>query len=349
MATIDIQAIIDEWGARYTPEGQTTQDIKRQLFAPSETEAFFRTVPNDGDYFKSSFATINEVTQAFSIPFVDKGTLTFKPWETKLGEYKVDQNFVPDRFRNSWLGFLANIKEVDRSKWPILIWYVQQMLIPKINEEQEEEQAYWGWQLTGYDPATPVVDGATYVREFTAESAVTPANAAVDGIHTQIAKMRTQSRCVVNNSGAWSTTPETFVTEVEEWMQAIDPKLRRKLDFVFMSEDLKNRYSDGRRIKYNMNYAQVADLMAIDKTNAKVQALHSMAGAGDHVWATPAENRVRPIAKDSNGMFDMQKADRAVKMLNDWKKVLTFEVTEFVVTNDQGGVITAGIITERYS
>jgi hypothetical protein len=74
-----------------------------------------------------------------------------------------------------------------------------------------------------------------------------------------------------------------------------------------------------------------------------------MAGAGDHVWTTPAMNRVRPIAKDSNGRFDVQKADRAVKMLNDWKKVLTFEVPEFVVTNDQGGVITAGLITERYS
>jgi hypothetical protein len=347
MATINIQAIIDEWGARYTPEGQTTQDIKKQLFAPSETEAFFRTLPNDGDYFKSSLSTIDEVTQAFSIPFVDKGTLTFKPWETKLGEYKVDQNFVPDAFRNSWLGFLANIPEVDRSKWPILEWYVREMLLPKINEEQEEEQAYWGWQVTGYD-ATPEVVGTTYVRELASASAASPANAAVDGIHTQIAKMRTASRCVVNNSGAWSTTPETFVTEVEDWMQAIDPKLRRKLDYVFMSEDLKNRYQDGRRIKYNMNYAQVSDLLGIDKTTAQVQSLHSMAGAGDHVWTTPAINRVRPIAKDSNGMFDMQKADRAVKMLNDWKKVLTFEVPEFVVTNDQGGVITAGIITARY-
>jgi len=347
MATINIQAIIDEWGARYTPEGQTTQDIKTQLFAPSETELFFRSVPNDGDYFKSSYSTIDEVTQAFSVPFVDKGALTFKPWETRLGEYKVDQNFVPDRFRNSWLGFLANIKEVDRSKWPILIWFVREMLLPKINEEQEEEQSYWGWQLTGYD-AIPEVVGSTYVREFAAETSATPANAAVDGIHTQIAKMRTASRCVVNNSGAWSTTPETFVTEVEEWMQAIDPKLRRKLDYLFMSEDLKNRFQDGKRIKYNAYYAQEADLMAIDKTTTKVQALHSMAGAGDHVWTTPALNRVRPISKDSNGMFDMQKNDRAVKMLNDWKKISTFEVPEFVVTSDQGAVIDAGLITARY-
>ena len=351
MADFNIDAIIAEFGARYTPEGQTAKDIKTQLFAPSETEAFFMNVPTDGDYYKSAFATVDEVTQAFSIPFVSKGEVAFEPWQTKLGEYKVDQLFFPDKFRNSWLGFLANIAEVDRSKWPVLLWYVRELLTPKINEEQEEEQSFWGWQKTG-NAATPVVNGTTFIRQFataTASTVATPANAAVDGIHTIIARMRAAGRATVNNSGAWSTDPVIFCTEVEEWVQAVNPKLRRKLDFLFMEEDLKNRYVDGRREKYNKNYAQESDLLKIDKVNMSVQALHSMVGAGDHVWATPAMNRIRPISKDSNGVFDLQKVDRSVKLLNDWKKVLTFDVPEFVVSNDRGGVITTELITERYS
>lgn len=351
MADFNIDAVIAEFGARYTPEGQTAKDIKTQLFAASETEAFFSNVPNPGDQYKSAFATVDEVTQAFSIPFVAKGTATFEPWETKLGEYKVDQLFFPDKFRNSWLGFLANIAEVDRSKWPVLLWYIRELLLPKINEEQEEEQSYWGWQKTGL-AAIPVVDGATFVRQFdsaTASTVATPANAAVDGINTIIARMRAAGRATVNNSGVWSIDPVTFCTEIEEWVQAINPKLRRKLDFLFMEEDLKNRYVDGRREKYNKNYAQEADLMKIDKVMMSVQSLHSMVGAGNHVWATPKMNRIRPISKDSNGIFDLQKVDRSVKLLNDWKKVLTFDVPEFVVTNEQGGVISAGLITERYS
>ena len=116
-----------------------------------------------------------------------------------------------------------------------------------------------------------------------------------------------------------------------------------------MTETLEKRYIDGRREKYNMYYAQVSDLKAIDGSNMKVQALDSMTGAGDHVWATPAMNRVLPIAKDSNGIFDIQKEDRGIKILNDWKKVNTFKVAEFVVTNDQGGAITAQMITDHYS
>jgi len=348
MDVINIADIITEWGARYTPEGQSLKDIKKQLFSPSETEALFMNMPTDGDYYKSTFVTIGDVTQAFSIPFVPKGGTTFDAYETKLGEYKIDQVMTPDRFRNSWLGFLATIEEADRSKWPIIQWYIQNLLLPKVEEEQEEEQSYWGWQLTGYN-ATPVVNGTTYVRQFLNASAVTPANAAVDGIHTIIAKMRTAGRCTVNNSGAWSATPATFCTQIEDWMQAIEPNLRRKLDYLFMSESLKNRYTDGRRIKYNVNYGQESDLFAIDKVSTKVKSLHSMAGAGNHVWATPKENRIRPLKKDKPGIFDVQKENRTVKILSDWKKVLTFDVPEFVVTNDQGGVITAGMITARYS
>lgn len=348
MDPINIDDIISEWGARYTPEGQTAKDIKTQLFAPSETEALFMNVPTEGDYYKSSFVTIGEVTQAFAIPFVSKGGTTFQPWETKLGEFKIDALMTPDRFRNSWLGFLATIAEADRSKWPIIQWFIQKLLLPKAEEEQEEEQAYWGWQLSGF-AGTPVVNGATFVRQFASANAATPANAAVDGIHTIIARMRAANRCTVNNSGVWSTDPVTFCTEIEEWMQAIEPNLRRKLDYLFMEETLKNRYIDGRREKYNKYYAQEGDLLVIDKVPTKVKSLHSMVGAGDHVWATPAMNRIRPISKDRPGIFDVQKADRSVKILNDWKKVNTFDVPEFVVTNDQGGVISAGLITARYS
>jgi hypothetical protein len=348
MADFNIDAIIAEFGARYTPEGQTERDIKTQLFAASETEAFFSTVPNTGDYYKSAFATIDEVTQAFGIPFTSKGGSTFEPWETRLGEYKVDQLFTPDRFKNSWAGFLAATAEVDRSKWPVIMWYMVNLLLPKITEEQEEEQSFWGFQKTGVN-ASPTVNGTTFVRTFANDTTATPANAAVNGIHTIIAKMRAAGRSIMNNSGVWSTDPLEFVTEVEEWIQAVEPKLRRKMDFLFMEEALKNRYIDGRREKYNKSYAQEADLLLIDKSIIKVQSLHSMVGAGDFVWMTPALNRIRPIAKESNGIFDLQKADRSVKIMTDWKKVSTFDVPELVVHNDRGALITAELITERYS
>lgn len=348
MSLIDITAVVTEFLARYTNEGQMMKDIRKQLFQQSVTEKFFKKRPWDNDYYRSVYATIDEVLQAFAIPFVKKGTLTFKPWEQKMGEFKIDDLMTPDNFRASWLGFLVEIAEPDRSKWPILKWYIMEMLLPSVEQDMEEKVAYWGWQVTGRS-ATPVVDGATFVREFdNADTTVLPANATMDGIRTQIIKMVDQGRANVLNTGALSADPETFCTQIEDFVAAIPRTHRSKMDYLFMSEDLANRYADGRRAKYNVYYAQEGDLKAIKNSKIKVQALPSMDGS-EKIWTTPPSNRTQPVKSDNKGKFDVQKQDRSVKLLNDWKKLLTLDVPELVYTNDLENAITAGDITTYYS
>ena len=350
MATIDISAIISEFGAKYTDEGQMMKDIKKQLFAQSETEKFFGKRPHKDDTYKSGYATIDEVVQAFAIPFVAKSTLVFQPWETKLGEFKIDQLFTPDNFRGSWLGFMAEIKKVDRSKWPILKWYIQQMLLPRSEEDLEQAIAYRGWMWTGIN-AVPTVNGTTLVRERIDETTVglnTKANGAMNGIHAQIVKMVQASRAVVIATGALNADPATFCGQIEDWVEAMQPELRAKCDFVFMSEANVNKYMDGVRAKYNANYKQEDSLVAIKNSRLKVQSLRSM-DASDNIWATPANNRIMPIHADNTGKFDVQKSDRSVKLLTDYKKTLAFDVPEFVVTNDLENTISAGDITNYYS
>ncbi|MEM8564929.1 MAG: hypothetical protein AAGF85_00615 [Bacteroidota bacterium] len=343
---MDISQIVAEFEARYQNQGQTARDIKKQLFEPSTTESYFRLIPWDQDYYRSSYADIDEVTQAFSVPFVAKSTSSFAGHEQKLGEFKIDVLRTPDKLRRSWLGFLVNIAEKDRSKWPIIRWMITEQIIPKSKEEMEIQQSYWGWEVTGYN-ASPTVDGATFVRQLIADNVVSPANAAVDGIRKQIIKLVADGRANVLNSGAWSTDPVTFVEEIEAWVLLIPRVHRDKMDFLFMSEALRNRYIDGRREKYNMNYAQETDLEAIDKVSMKVKMLPGMDGS-EKIWTTMPMNRVRPVHEDNTGRFDIQKLDRQVKLLNDWKMVLTVDVPEFVYTNDLENAITAGDITARY-
>ncbi|MBA3899391.1 MAG: hypothetical protein H0X62_04135 [Bacteroidetes bacterium] len=345
MPQFNISALVAEWGARYTNEGQTMKDIKAQLFAPSETELFFSKRPTEGDYFKSAYATIDSVTQGFSIPFLPKSAGAYLPWETRLGEFKVDDLFTPDQHRASWAGFLANIQEVDRSKWPVIKWWIQEMLIPKTHEEMEEDIAYYGWQKTA--DGTAAIDGTTLVRVI-APNTTTKANTAMNGLKHTFVRMVAAGRCNVINTGALAAGDVDFVTQVENFVQDIDPALRKKCDFLFMSTANKNKYRRGRRAKYNTNYLQEADLLEVDNSNIKVQDLHSM-GNSDKIWTTPERNRIMPIHKDNTGVFDVQKADRSVKILNDWKKVITFDVPEFVVTNDRDNTFTAGNITALYS
>lgn len=338
-------ALVAAFNAVYTDEGQTVQSIKKQLFEAQRDESFFNLVPWSQDRYKSAYATIDGVLQAFSIPFATKGTTTFKPNYVDLGEFKIDKLETPDQLRHTWLGFLANIEEAKRADWPIILWIIREMIIPKAKEEEISQVLWRGWKYTGFD-ATPVVDGSTFVRELTDESTVNPANASGDGIWIQM--LKNLSRLNVIATGALSTDPATFCTQVEDFVAAIPPALRSRIDYLFMAENLRNRYADGRRVKYNANYLQEADLVAIKNSMIKVEYLRAMDGS-DKFFATPAMNRVRPTHTDNTGMFDVQPFDRQVKLLSDWKKIWAFDVPEYVVTNDLENTITAQNITDYYT
>lgn len=344
---MDIDLIIAEWQAKYIDQGQTAKDIKTELFAQDDISAYFQRVPEKNTHYRSAYASVDEVLQAFSVPFNSKSTTTFKPWEQKLGEFKIDKTLTPDRLRQSWLGFLANITEADRSKWPIIEWMIRQQLIPRAKADYINKVAYWGWQMTAFD-ATPVVDGATFVRELATENAVLPANAAMDGIRTQLAKMSAAGRLNEVTVGAWDALAADFCTQVEEFAMQIPTQYRSQIDFLFMSEDFRNKYRDGRRAKYNMYYAHEPDLDLIKDTNIRVKGTIAMA-TSEQVWCTNAANRKYAVKADMTGKFDTQKADRSVKLLSDWSTLLTFDVPENIWSSDHELTISAGDITDHYS
>ena len=210
MPTLDITEVIAEWGAKYVNEGQTARDIHVQVFEQDDFSSLFTKIPESDEVYKSAYSSISSVLQAFSIPFTPKGQATFVPWEQRLGEFKIDDTMVPDNFRKSWLGFLAEFfKDPDRSKWGIIEWFIRQLIIPKSKEEFFQEAAFYGWQYNGF-AGTPTVDGSTFVRQLTNANNPTPANASVDGIHTQLAKMNAAGRLNVIAMGAPPTNAVEF-------------------------------------------------------------------------------------------------------------------------------------------
>jgi len=347
MGDINIAALVAAWMAKYTDNGQSFKDIRTQLFQPTVSEQFFRLRPNGSSTtFKSVYATVDSVLQAFTYQFAPKGGATFKPWEIELGEFKIDDILYPDKLKHSWAGFVHDPENKDRSKWGIVEWYIRASLLPKAIEEYENETFFWGWKKTGFD-ATPTVDGSTFERELADANAPLPANAAVDGIRTQIIKMVDSGRVAPVASGAIEAAPKDFCNQIEDFVSGVDRLVQNKLDYLFMSEELAERYVDGRVEKYNMNYQQVEKIDRVKRTNIQVVGLPSMKGS-EKIWATPKENRVLVRKSNQTGRFNVQVADRGVKFLNDWDKIATFEVPELVVTNDLENAITAGDIAARY-
>lgn len=345
--TINIDDLILEFGEQYIPGGQTAKSIKQQLYAVASIEEDFRMVPENGSHYVSVYSSISEVLQAFSIPFVTKGNLTFQPVKYELGEFKIDAQISPDKLWKSWLGFLAELNEVDRSKWTFIQWVIQNKLIPKAKEDYIKNVIYRGWKKTGFN-ASPTVDGATFTREFSSENIQLPANASMDGILTILRKL--SSRVNIVTLGAFSTTPLTFVGQVETFVDALPQEARDQIDFIYMSEYWRNIFREGNRQKY-FNGGAAIDKTLLDqifnKESITVKVDPSMTSTSK-LWCTPKDNRVRPTKVDASGRFDIQKDGRLVNVMTNWAKALVFDVPELVYTNELEMTISSGDLSTYY-
>lgn len=337
---IDISEIIQEWGATYRDEGQTAKDIKKKLFFEDDLSAHFSMRPNASSTFRSTFASATEVLQAFSIPFTPKGNIAFLPWEQRLGEFKLDFLITPDTLWPSYMGFLAELDKPERKNWTFVKWAILELFLPQAEEDFILKVAYKGWQYNGFQ-AVPVVNATTFVRTLpdAMKSSPLPANASMDGVQLQIAKMIGLGRVTPIVVGAWvKNDPVAFCTQIEQFMRQVENPLRQKIDKLFASEELVDLYVDGRRLKYNLHYRQEADLFLIEKTNARMTKSMSMEGS-DQVWGTHPKNRVKPTKVKKGGSFDLQAFDRSVKALKNYNLVLTFEVPEHIVTSEHDTTI----------
>lgn len=350
---LNITDLITEFGAYYEDRGQGEKDIRSQLFKTDDFSELFTLQPTDNDIYRTTYQTASSVLQGFVKRFTSKGGGAMEPWSQLLGHFKIDMKVAPDDYAESFIGFLANLKEVDRSQWPMIAYIIRTIILPKAKEENFTDVNYWGWKFTGEVASSPTVNGTSFVRQLTTAiiDAGVPPNSSADGIHTIIARMHAAGRLGAEVAmGAIPSDEEDFCSYVETMFadSSIHTELRKKIDYAMMSTELYKKYREGRRLKYNLAYRAEVNLDEIKDTNIMVRGSDAMFGS-NQIWATPAFNR-KLVRKSNNlGKFDVQKLDREVKLLSDWKENLALDYPEFVVVNDQDLTISAGLITTYYT
>jgi len=313
---ITITDVVSEYGDYYLNHGQNQANLMQKLHRPSTTANFFRTIPTMDTVLRMGTSEMNRVLQPFQKNFTPIGTLTFKPNPILLFNLKVDKQEWPDDIVNSWLGFLEG-EGINRAEWPLVRWMLEAHIIPQAIEDFELNEAFAGV----YAAPTPLTAGA--------------AGTAMDGIKQLFADNSSKVNTIA--SGAVPTDPVDFVDYVDNLFFAlIDKEERKRIDYVFMNEDLHLRYRQGKRTAYNINYAQEADLdRLIDFPNAKVAGLPSM-GTDDVIWATRAENRVRALKKAEFANFKVgEYAERLVSVFADFWTGFGFPRYESVYKTDQ--------------
>ena len=316
--TITSSQVVSDFGAYYIDAGQNENNIHARLMEKFDSLDSFRVIDTQGDtVLREANASYSEVLQSFQKTFTPKGGITFTPKAISLRNMKVDESFYPDDLKNQWLAFLTS-NNLDRETWPFVRYFIEQYVLNQIKHDLETKAIYTG--------------------VYAAPTAGTANNAVdtMDGVKKIINDATTAGDIVSIVTGAPSTDPVTFCTQIEDFCAAT-PELYWSVPMdLNMSRKLRLRYRQGKRIKYNMYYAQVADLDKVENfDNITVEALPSMTGASK-IWMTPTINAVAGIMGGSNqSIVQVEKVDRNVKVYTDFWLGIGFIDDGVVFTNDQ--------------
>lgn len=321
--SINATDVVTQFGAYYKPGSDNQKNLRNMLYKVIETAQYFQNRPTSDTIYRGTLASLTRVVQPFQTGYTPISTTTFKANQFNLFQLKIDLQEDPDTLEATYLGFLADQPEQDRSKWPFVRWWIENHVMPKKDEDLELAEYFAGI----YAAPTPNTAG--------------PAGTSMDGLKKVIRGYNTGGRTNFGNGpiamGAPAADDADFCTQIEEFVGSINTVIRGKLDMLFTNKDLELRYKRGKRKKYNMFYAQESDLLSVaDFPSIKVKGLESHASS-DLIWATIPANRIRPQKKAelANTLLVQQFAPRVVSAYTDWWEALNFEVPEFIIHNDQ--------------
>lgn len=316
--TITPTDVISQFGSYYIDNGQNMKDLLMRPFTAFGTREAFTNVPTEDTQLRWSDVTVSEVLQPYQDTFTDKGSVTFKPVTIDLQQVKIDAKFNPNNLVYSWLGFLTTTKN-DRTTWPFVRWFIEIYLMNQVMEDLEKKVIFFGDKVA----PTPGTAGA----------AIEVMDGIKEILKAKIAAGSTSAIAV----GAPPADPVDFVSYMETLVKSIDEVYWTKNITFNMSRSLAVLFKEGMQKKYNLNYAQVAETMAIRNfENFKVAGRDSMRGSNT-VWGTPIENAVFATKGFGNASaFEVEKIDRNVKIYSDFHIGLGFLLGDLIFTNGEG-------------
>lgn len=326
--SIEVAQVVAQYGAYYKPGSDNQKNLRNMIYKAKETAMLFQDRPTEDTIYRGNSASLNRVIQPFQKAFTPISTISFKPNQFSLFKLKIDLQETPDDLEATYLGFLANIAEVERAKWPFVKWWLEQHVMPKADEDLETAEYFGGV----YQAPVDGVAGA--------------AGTAMDGLRKVIRGYNIAGRTNLGNgaiaTGAPAADDADFCTQVEGFFEGVPSVFRKKMDVICMSPENELKYRRGKRAKYGKDFnfltnTGVSALLTLeDFPGVVVKGLESHAGS-DLLWTSLANNRIRPTKKAavSKTMLVKEFAPRTVSAYTDWWEALNFEVPEFVFHNDQ--------------
>ena len=312
---ITTTAIVQEYGAYYIDAGQNKKRILNMLSQGSEIVKYATPIKTDDTIFRLANATFHSLVQPFQKTFTQKGGVDIVPNEIRQYRFKLDDEFMPDEFYATWLGFLT-AQQVDRKEWPFVKWLIEVYYKNQIDQDMELNEYYKGVY------ATPLagVAGAD--------------GTGMNGVQHLLRAGVEQG--TINSIDIGTLNASNIFDQIEAFTDEISEVYQGVKMNVFMSRHWLKKYLQDKRVQgFYQKFSEKDIDSGIDFTPLSVIGLASMVGTDD-IFCTPAQNflHVAPATITKNS-FKFEEAKRAVAVMADWAEGLGFGINQAVWTNIQ--------------
>lgn len=309
---INTDFIVQEYGSIYQQRGQGLNRIKRALIQTAETlEKYADHKRLTDDIYEMANDVFRPVLQPFRVAFEPKGGVKFHPNKIELQHIKVDLNFSPDEIIDGWLGFLEG-PGVDRSQWPITRYMIEVYLKKQIDFDREVNAVYFGER----------------------DDAGTTPSACMDGIRKKLIEGANAEYPINVISGIGRLDPTNCFDQVEAFSKKIKGIYRNVPIIICVSQDYERCFLENKRANGFYWLHGPEDLnTSVDFTKQVVMGLPSMGDECGDMFAFVRGNLLWCTRKDKFN-FDIQKENRFVKVLADWREGLGFGVNKMVWATD---------------
>ena len=315
--SITIEDIVSEYGAFYIPGGANQNNLIRLQKQPTVTTAFATPIITDATVYRAPQAYMDEIIQPWQSKYTAKGGITFKPNDIPTFKIKIDTEFSPDVLEESYLGFMTQLSEADRAKWPFVKWFMEVYVLEQ-QKEDLENQAYGKGKYVAPTDGTP-------------GSAITSMDGLVTLIAGGIAGNRTAHSLINSVALTNPISRSTAFDGIEEFIENIDELLLNKPMTLGCDPKVARWYFKDRRdtLGANANYSDGNAKRIDDYENVQWAPMPSLAGTGV-VFATPTKNFVHIRPKKAMNPIRTESSKRQVAVMADWREGLGFLFNELV-------------------
>lgn len=327
---ITITDILSQYGTKYMNNGQAQGDILRSFRRTRTLPSFASKRFTTNDSLQLSAATIGNVLQPFHKTFSHKGNTTVVANEVRLRKIKIDQTISPDDIEESWLGFMADLKEGERANWPI-VRYIWEVLVAE-RAQEDYEAADWAGEYSAA-PGGGTAGGHLDIYDGLRK-------VIVDGLADSANPMHllTVSEDPADDDKVFDTIEEIAGQLPQHWRN-------RQVD-IYVPEIMHLEYVRDRRNQHGNDWGRNLQIdsageqpVTIDgRSNWRLVPFGGMDIAEDTGWifATPRANVVH-ATKTASWRMAMGEEKREVSLMADWFEGVGILVNDMVYAVNGSG------------